>query len=69
MLGTLNDNFLSRELMLAYFADNGKEISPKVSHEKVIGSAPDAINSDEGGCPCWPATAVKSLIIPLYTTT
>ena len=69
VLGTLSDKFLSRELMLAYFADNGKEISPKVGHEKVIGSAPDVINSDEGGCHRWPATAVKSLMIPLYTAT
>lgn len=31
MLGTLQDPFLANQLMLAYFADNGKEISPKVS--------------------------------------
>ena len=30
LLGTLNNKFLARELMLAYFADNGKEISSKV---------------------------------------
>ena len=30
-MGTLNNRFLAKEMMLAYFADNGKEISPKVS--------------------------------------
>ena len=30
LLGTLDNEFLAKELMLAYFADNGKEISSKV---------------------------------------
>lgn len=30
LLGTLESNFLSKQMMLSYFADNGKEISPKV---------------------------------------
>lgn len=30
LLGTLDNKFLAKELMLAYFADGGKEISSKV---------------------------------------
>lgn len=32
LLGTLQNSFLSKQLLLAYFADNDKEISPKVRH-------------------------------------
>jgi hypothetical protein len=30
LLGTLQNRFLSKQMLLAYFADNDKEISPKV---------------------------------------
>lgn len=33
LLGTLDNKFLAKELMLAYFADNGKEISSKVGSD------------------------------------
>ncbi|CAD6564305.1 MAG: hypothetical protein CYPHOPRED_003250 [Cyphobasidiales sp. Tagirdzhanova-0007] len=40
LLGTLQNDFLSKQLMLAYFANNGKEISPKSASTSVSAPAP-----------------------------
>lgn len=37
LLGTLDNKFLAKELMLAYFADNGKEISSKMKTDVLEG--------------------------------
>ncbi|KAL7005279.1 poly(A)-binding protein binding protein [Cystobasidiomycetes sp. EMM_F5] len=75
LLGTLSDTFLSKQLLLAYFADNGKEISPKagilsspdeypnmLAAKRSIGSLRAAARAQASTVPPVPSTPSRSLV-------